>query len=94
MVLSRNKNLHTINSSTIKHLEILHISDVATVGMATTTIQDDEYYGLNAFYFKNRQVTHLIFILENTFYCTICYLTISKKVLFSQFFEKFINMVF
>ena len=67
MVLSRNKNLHTINSATIKHSEILHISDVATVGMATTTIQDDEYYGLNAFYFKNRQVTPFNFCFRKHF---------------------------
>ena len=58
-MLSRNRNMYTIHAATIKHLEIGHKSDVTTIAMATLTIQDGGYFGLNAFYFENRLVTPL-----------------------------------
>ena len=66
-MLSRNSNLFTIHATTIKHLEIGHKSDVTTFAMATMTIQDGGYFGLNEFYFENRLVTPIFYFIKHFF---------------------------
>ena len=66
-MLSRNSNQFTIHATTIKNLEIGHKSDVTTIAMATKTIQDGGYFGLNAFYFENRQVTPIFYFIKHFF---------------------------